>query len=277
MRVGQGEILTRLNREIESPDLHDYEFQVFSQCGDDGIIQRLVDVIEIRNKTFIEFGVEDFHESNCRFLMVKDNWSGFVIDGSTANINRLRASHFFWKFDLQSAAAFVTRENVDPMLRDSGFDEDLGILSIDVDGNDYHLLAAVESFQPRILILEFNAVFGSERKITVPYRPDFNRTDAHHSNLFWGASLGALDDLAQDRGYSLVGTNSAGNNAFFVRNDVMDERIPALSVDDAYSPSKFRESRDHDGSMDFLRGEAREQAIRGMTVLNVETGELEPF
>src|SRR4051794_15368256 len=86
IKINQGVILSHINNGKTSRDLKDYEFKVFSQWGEDGIIQHLVDSIAIKNKTFIEFGVEDFYESNCRFLLMKDNWRGFVIDGSTANI-----------------------------------------------------------------------------------------------------------------------------------------------------------------------------------------------
>ena len=82
IKINQGRILSALNAQKKSSRLIDYEFRVFSQWGEDGIIQFLVSNLNIKNKTFIEFGVEDFSESNCRFLLMKDNWSGFVIDGS---------------------------------------------------------------------------------------------------------------------------------------------------------------------------------------------------
>ena len=273
--VHQGSMHAALNREFDSADLQDYEFKVFSQWGDDGIIQRLIDVVEIENTTFIEFGVEDFSESNCRFLMMKDNWSGFVIDGSPKSIARLKSSYFYWQYDLRALCSFITRENINQLLAQSDFADDLGILSIDLDGNDYHVLESISSFSPRILICEYNAVFGSERKVTVPYRPDFHRTEAHHSNLYWGASLSALNELAHEKGYSLVGTNLAGNNAFFVRDDLMDDRIRALSVEDAFTDSKFRESRNPNGTFSHLHGEDRARAIKGLQVLNTEKGQLE--
>jgi hypothetical protein len=93
--------------------------------------------IETPSKTFIEFGVEDFSESNCRFLMMKDNWSGFVIDGSETNIKRIQASRNFWRYDLTAHCAFITKDNIAKLLEQSGFSKDVGILSVDVDGMDY--------------------------------------------------------------------------------------------------------------------------------------------
>ena len=109
------------------------------------IIQYLSNAIELNHKTFIEFGVEDFTEANCRFLLMKDNWSGFVIDGSPSNIVRIKKSYFYWRHHLLAVNAFITRDNINHLLAKSGFDKDLGILSIDLDGNDYFILEAVNA------------------------------------------------------------------------------------------------------------------------------------
>jgi hypothetical protein len=123
--------------------------------------------------------------------------------------------------------------------------------------------------------MEYNAVFGPARAITVPYAANFNRTAAHPSNLYFGASLKALCKLTVDWGYSLFGTNSAGNNAFFVRNDLLNDNVQARSPDEVFTPSKFRESRDVDGRLTFLSGEERIRAIAGLKVVNVDTNEIE--
>jgi hypothetical protein len=277
IRINQGAILARLNESRQSRRLSDYEFKVFSQWGEDGIIQHLIRTVPIANRTFIEFGVEDFFESNCRFLLMQQNWQGFVLDGAQENIARLRGAYFYWRHHLDAVHAFITRENVDAVLARSGFARDLGILSIDLDGNDYYVLEAVTAFEPRILICEYNSVFGPTRKISVPYRPDFERTSAHPSNLYWGASLAALAFVAGRKGYSLVGSNSAGNNAFFVRNDLLDDRLEVLAPEAAYVASRYRESRDAQGRLTFLAGEQRLEAIRGLPVFEVERGTIEPL
>ena len=275
LKMLQGKLLARANRERPDADLRACEFKVFSQWGEDGIIQRLIDLVPIKNRTFIEFGASDFLESNCRFLMMNDNWSGFVVDGSDRNIAAIKRSSYFWKYDLVARASFIDREHIDSLLVESGFDSDLGILSIDIDGVDYHVLEAIKSYRPRILITEYNSVFGGERKITVPYDASFQRTAKHFSNLYFGASLGALDSLATKMGYSLVATTSEGVNAFFVRNDLLPAEVVKLDFRAAYVISKFKESRGLDGSPTYLRGHARLAVIRGMPVINVETGETE--
>jgi len=275
IKINQGRILGAMNRAKTTTDLKEYEFKVFSQWGEDGIIQRLVDCVDIKNRTFIEFGVESFFESNCRYLMMNNNWAGFVIDGAPEKLDRLKQSHFYWKYQLEALPGFITRENINALLAKSGFEHDLGLLSVDIDGVDYFVLEAIADYRPRILVLEYNAVFGPTRKITVPYDAAFYRTSKHHSNLYFGASLGALTLLAARRGYSLVGTNTAGCNAFYVRNDLVNDKLQVLAAEAAYTASTAREGRDREGRLTMIGGKKRLEVIQGMPVLNVESGELE--
>lgn len=276
IKINQGLILSALNETRNSTNLADYEFKVFSQWGEDGIIQYLSKEIELKHKTFIEFGVESFMEANCRFLLMKDNWSGYVIDASSSNIERLKSSYFYWKYHIDAVDAFITKDNIDDLLAKSGFDEDIGILSIDIDGNDYFILEAINAVRPRILICEYNDVFGA-RRISVPYDPDFSRTRKHYSNLYWGASLSAITFLANKKGYSLVGTNGSGCNAFFVRDDLLNGKLRALTAEQAYLPSKIRQSKDKTGKLSYLTDTDRLKEIRGLAVINVETGVIEEF
>ena len=275
MRLAQGRILAELNRSKSPAALRDSEFKVFSQWGEDGIIQKLIACVPIPNATFIEFGVEDFAESNCRFLMMNSNWRGFVIDASPQWISELKSADWLSRYDLEAHCAMVTRDNINALLLMSGFERDLGILSIDVDGIDYWLLEALEAYSPRILIAEYNSLFGHTRKISVPYDPAFSRREKHYSEMYYGASLSALAYLAALKGYSLVGTESAGVNAFFVRTDVLGAGLKTLTVDEAFMESRVRQSRDRDGRLDYLRPESRYSVIRGMPVVNVETGVME--
>lgn len=251
IKMGQALIHLMLRKDKCSRLLTDYEFKVFSQWGEDGIIQHLIKNIDIQNRTFIEFGVEDFSESNCRFLLMNNLWEGFVIDGSAANIKRLRSSYYYWKYPLQSKMSFITCKNVCELLDESGFDKDLGILSVDVDGIDYHLLAALSAWRPRIIIVEYNALFGARRAVTVPYSENFVRKEAHFSNLYYGASLVAFTNLLDSRGYGLVGVNSVGSNAFFVRRDLLNENIHEVAVEVCFKNSSFREARDKHGQLYF--------------------------
>ncbi|MGH7869018.1 MAG: hypothetical protein ACREP9_15625, partial [Candidatus Dormibacteraceae bacterium] len=195
------------------------EFRVFSQWGEDGIIQFLLAHIPIPNPVFVEFGVENYLEANTRYLMHRNNWSGLVLDGSEAHISDLKARSEFWRHDLLAVNSFITRENINSLISGAGIEGDIGLLSIDIDGNDYWVWEAIEVISPRIVICEYNALFGPRLPITIPYQADFHRTHAHFSNLYFGASLSALFSLGQQKGYRFIGCNSSGVNAFFVRED----------------------------------------------------------
>jgi hypothetical protein len=277
MRLRQGRILVELIRPTSARHLQRCEFSVYSQWGEDGIIQKLISEIPIAHKTFIEFGVEDFSEANCRFLLMNDNWRGYVLDSSAKSIASLEASPWWWKYDLRAKCAMVTRDTVNELLSESGFDSDLGILSIDVDGVDYWLFEAIEAFRPRIVIVEYNAIFGSERKISVPYEASFSRRAKHYSELYFGASLAALAHIAAKKGYALIGTESAGVNAFFLRNDLVTGNVPSLTPQEAFTATRVRQSRDPEGRLTYLDHDGRFALIKGMPVVNVETGELEPL
>src|ERR1700738_1752390 len=148
----QGRAAARaLPRGRRIKDLSEVEFRVYSQWGEDGIIEWLAAHVPVPNRRFIEFGVETFHEANCRFLMHNRNWKGLVIDGSEANMASLRAQPYFWKHDLTAKSSFVTAENIDALITEAGFAGPLGILSIDVDGNDYWIWQAIQSVQPAIV------------------------------------------------------------------------------------------------------------------------------
>lgn len=250
--------------------INEFEYKVFSQWGDDGIIQYLINTIDIPNKTFIEFGVENYTEANTVFLLLNNNWRGLIMDGSTANIKAVKQSELYWKYELTALAEFVTAENINQLIETPGFEKEVGLLHIDIDGNDYWVWKAVTSITPVIVIVEYNSVFGPVNPWTVPYKKDFFRTAAHASNLYYGVSLQSLVDLADEKGYHFIGCNSAGNNAYFIRKDKIGKLRP-LSSSEGYAESRFRESRDAKSNLTFLSGNNRLNAIKGMPVYNTRT------
>jgi hypothetical protein len=251
--------------------LREAEFRVFSQWGEDGIIQFLSRHVPIENKTFVEFGVQDYLESNTRFLVVKDNWSGLVIDGSAENIGKVRGSELYWRHRIRAECAFITRDNINDIIRSAGITGDIGLLSVDIDGNDYWVWQAIDVIQPRIVVVEYNARFGAERAVSVPYDPQFIRERAHSSVIYYGASLAALAKLGEAKGYALVGCNSSGNNAFFVRKDVRPSSLPSLTAREAYVHASFRESRDASGNLSFLNREDERQLLEALPLVDLSS------
>lgn len=259
-------------RQTESAKtLREAEFRVFSQWGEDGIIQFLSRLVPIDGKTFVEFGVQDYLESNTRFLLTKDNWSGLVIDGSVENIGKIRDSELYWRYRIQAKCAFITRDNINDIIRDAGLAGDIGLLSVDIDGNDYWVWQAIDVVQPRIVVAEYNARFGAERAVSVPYDPQFVRAHAHYSMIYYGASLAALAQLGEAKGYALVGCNSAGNNAFFVRQDIRPASLPSLTVREAFVPACFREARDPSGNLSFLSPEDERKLLETLPLVDLSS------
>jgi len=274
-RILSGKFLTnRIKDYSYLKNLHDSEFKVFSQWGDDGIIQYLVNRLDIPVKRFIEFGVEDYTEANTRFLLLNNNWSGLVMDCSEENIAYIKKDDIYWKHDLTALATFVTAENINEMLSKAEYTGEIGLLHIDVDGNDYWIWKAIDVVSPVIAIIEYNSLFGFERAITIPYDPVFNRYTAHHSGVYAGASLSALCDLAEEKGYVFIGSNSAGNNAYFIRKDRLGN-IKPLRPEQGYVESKFREHRDELGKLTFLPGSKAIKRISGMKVFNTRSNQIE--
>jgi hypothetical protein len=262
-------LIDHMNARGIYSSIHEVEFKVFSQCGDDGIIQYLIRNAEVDVEKFVEFGVESYSESNTRFLLMNNNWQGLVMDASAENVQRIKRQEYYWKHDLTAVHCWVDRENINTVIRDNGFSGLLGLLSIDIDGNDYWIWQSLDVVKPVITIVEYNSVFGDKHAITIPYDRAFNRTKAHYSNLYWGASLRALCILAEQKGYVFVGSNSSGNNAYFVKQDKIG-RIRPCTIQEGYVESKFRDSRDTDGSLTFVARGERLKVIEDMPVYDLE-------
>jgi hypothetical protein len=248
--------------------LREAEFKVFSQFGDDGIIQYLVRHLEIKPDTFIEFGVTDYTEANTRFLLVNNNWRGLVMDGDPTMIERVRRDSISVFHDITAVAAFIDRDNVNSLFVENGFEGDIGLLSIDIDGNDYWVWEAITAVNPVVVVCEYNSVFGPTAAVTVPYDPKFERARAHPSRLYYGASLAALCLLAERKGYAFVGSNSNGNNAYFVRRDRLGG-LRALSASEGYVESRFREAVDNAGHPMLIGGLCRSDLVSSCEVVDL--------
>ncbi len=266
----QGQIAARQIAAIPSiGTLRDVEFKVFSQWGEDGIIEWLVGALDLRENTFVEFGVENYREANTRFLVMNRNWRGLVMDGSADHMQSLRDEEFYWRYDVRAVPAFITAENINSLLAENGFSGGLGILSVDIDGNDYWVLKAVDPLDAALLVVEYNPIFGDVHALTTPYAPSFGRFDLHHSGLCFGASIVAVQRLAEARGYTFVGSCSHGINAFFVRNDLMGRLEGRIAEFKAW-PGLHRDSRDREGRLNHIGGAARFDQMKEAVVWDLD-------
>jgi hypothetical protein len=269
----QAKFLSDQRRKGKIAHLRDAEFRVFSQWGEDGIIDWLISRIPEINKSFLEFGVQNYRESNTRYLLMAQNWRGLVMDGSMAHIEDIRSQDIYWRHELQAKCAFIDRDNINDLIAESGLKGEIGLMSIDIDGNDYWIWQAIEVVSPAIVVCEYNAVLGDILPLTIPYAADFYRTRFHHSNLYFGASIRALVQLGESKGYVFVGTTSTGCNAFFVRRDHASLITSELDGIVAY-PSSVREARDAKGRLTFVGGEARQKVIGHLSFVEPASGKV---
>lgn len=268
--IGIAGVALSVNR---SEEFSTYGYKVYSQWDEDGLIQHLITQYSGISKSFIEIGVGDYSEANTRLLLEKNNWKGIIIDSNTEYINKIKSSELYWRHSLKALDIFVNCENINSIILENKFLGQIGLLSIDVDGIDYWLWKVIEVVSPQIVICEYNGIFGSEARVTVPYDPEFDRTKKHYSWLYAGASLAALEQLASEKGYTLIGTNNGGNNAFFVRNDIFKQNAIQIPHQ-KYTKPMFRESRTPEGVLSYLDISEGLKLIEDMDIYDIDQGEI---
>jgi hypothetical protein len=214
--------------------LEAHGFRSFSQNDEDGILQEIFRRIGLGTGSFVEFGVQDGLQNNSRLLLYR-GWKGMWIEadaGGCRKIGRVFRSELA-SGQLQLRHSFVTRENIGGLIESAGLSP-LDLLSIDIDGNDYWVWEAL-TIQPRVVAIEYNAKFRPPTSWVMEYNVD-HRWD--YSD-YQGASLQSLHDLGLRKGYRLVGCGLAGVNAFFVREDLVQQHFPEPDVAALYNPPRF--------------------------------------
>jgi hypothetical protein len=229
-------------RYSDPRNLNRHEFQVFSQFGEDGMIAEVFRRIGTTNRTFLEFGIGDGLQNNTAFLLFQ-GWRGFWLDANDVAIRACRDRFREPIADrrLVIREAFINAGNIRDLLAEMGVPEDLDFFSLDIDRNTYYVWEALLNLRPRLAVIEYNPALPAELDWKVEYEAErvWNRS------IYYGASLKALELLGQRLGYSLVGCNLAGVNAFFVRNDLCGELFePPFTSEKHYQPFRpFLERR----------------------------------
>lgn len=251
----------------------DAEFTVYSQFGEDGIIEYLVQHCRPAPQTFVEIGVETYAEANTRFLAEHRLWAGLIVDQNPDLARDLARTKLDWRAQVSARSSFVTRDNVRGLVLPFAEADGLGLLSVDIDGVDYWILEQLIDVRPALVVCEYNALFGDDAAVTVPYDASFDRRRPEYHNVYYGASLAAFDRLLAANGYTLVGCNSAGNNAFFVRDDCRAD-VAARTVAEAYRPRRFVEHRDVNGALTGTRDRRRQlDDMRDLPLVDVVSGD----
>jgi len=213
-----------------------YEYSWLSQNGEDGIIRYLFSEIAYESRVFVEFG---FGASQCNALrlILHEQFQGLMMDGSTEQCDFFnRAAAKLNIPNVKAVHSFIDLDNLEILIRDNHIPVGIDFLSIDVNGNDYWFWKKLDVISPRVVCIEYNAGLGPEWSCTIPYAADFERFSAHPSGFFAGASLQALETLGKEKGFRLVGCDSTGTNAFFLRDDIDAPQISTLTAREAYKP-----------------------------------------
>ena len=251
--TGQGAIHAMLSRSSQFKRLWDAEVRIYSQWGEDGILAYLCWSLDLVKPNVIEFGAGDFSECNSRFLAECFNANVVAVDALQELETNNLGNDLHWKTHFTTLVHWITPEQA---AADLSYARNLlgvvDIISLDIDGNDYWVMENLDLDTVSIVVVEYNALFGSTASVTVPQNDKFSRSEAHFSNLYWGASLNAWISLMNGKGFSFVGTNLAGNNAFFIASNLTHKlslTTPETTDLSIYTRWFVRESRNEQSEL----------------------------
>lgn len=217
--------------------LEPYGYKCYSQHDEDGMLAEVFKRLgEKLPKTFVEFGVGDGLENNS-LLLLKQQWRGLWIEGSNNNAASIRKyfSEQIANGQLRFEHCFIDRDNINKLIG-SHFSGEIGMLCVDIDGNDYYVWENIDVVQPWVVVIEYNAKFPPPMKWSITYNKDhiWTLTD------YQGASLAAMAELAERKGYQLVGCNLNGTNAIFVRKDKLGNAfLVSDDLNEYYHPPRY--------------------------------------
>lgn len=214
-----------------------YGYKVFSQSDEDGIIAEIFRRIGMTNRVFVEFGVGNGLENNTVALLYQ-GWSGLWIEGSSKFCEEIRSAFgtAIENSSLSLVNEFVTPENINTLISMNVRDREIDILSVDIDGNDAHVLSQIKCVSPRVLVIEYNAKLGPLISYCMAYDANYHWTKTDR----FGASLKFFETMLDQHGYFCVGCNVVGTNAFFVRKDLVGELFASpFTAEEHFEPARY--------------------------------------
>jgi len=212
-------------------------YRVYSQNDEDGMLDEVFRRIGETSRTFVEFGVGDGMENNTLYRLLR-GWRGAWIEADAQRhaVITDRCARLISADVLRCKQAFITAENIENLFAELDVPREFDLLSIDIDGNDYWVWRAIERYQPRVVVIEYNAGFGPSAEWVLEYDPKF----AWGGTRNVGASLKSLELLGAQKGYRLVGCNLKGINAIFVRADLVDDKFAGpFTAEAQYEPPRY--------------------------------------
>ena len=234
--LNEMERLQKTTKYSNPLNLIPYGKKIYSQNDEDGIIIEIFKRIGTNKKKFIEFGCGNGIENNTYALLFQ-GWNGLWLDGSLRKIKKIKKNlpKTISSGKLIVKQAFITKENINKLLSDFEIEDEIDLLSIDIDGNDAHIFEAITCIKPRVIIIEYNARFIPPVKYCVNYSSNFTWDWSDNG----GASIKYLELLAFKKGYKLVACNLSGVNAFFIRDDLVEKKFEApFTAEKHYEPAR---------------------------------------
>lgn len=270
--IGDVQISYNKNLYDRISDLNDTEVKIFSQNGEDGILNYLINKLHLQNKNFVEIGVGNYRESNTRYLYQKYYPKGLIVDCLKELELKVKPHVNLWKGDLRICNEQINSNNIQNILN-KYCDYEIDIFSLDIDSIDYWIIKKLNNNISKIFVAEYNSIFGHEIEVTVPDISGFDRSKYHYSNLCYGMSLKALIRLMEKKGFYFIGTNLQKNNAFFISN-VFEKNKFFKNIQikqlEFYTNSNIRESRDKRFKLNYLSGEKKINEIRDCEVIDLK-------
>lgn len=268
--LGQSAILASRQSHSKVKNLWDAEVKVYSQWGEDGILDYICEIIALAKPRFLEIGAGNFLKCNSRFIAEFRNASVVAVD-ARADLLSAPLHSLKWKNHIELVHEWITPDNVNSIIELAKQKmNSVDIFSLDLDGNDYWILERANLSQFKVVVVEYNALFGSTHEVTVPRNDRFERHKEHTSGLYYGASLKAFVELLKLKGFVFIGTNRSCVNAFFIKKNLRS-KFKTLKMQnlDKYVDSTIRESRDSFGKLSFLAGIDRNIVIESLPLWNV--------
>ena len=269
--LGLNNLLLISEKYNDMNKLEQSECKIFSQNGEDGILDYIITMLKIIKPNFIEIGVGTYVEANTRFIYDRFYPKGIIIDVEKSLSSKVFSNINSWKGDLRIIEEKVSTKNINKIIS-KHCDFNVDIFSLDIDSIDYWIIDKLKPNISKIFVAEYNPVFGSSLEVTVPNLANFDRGKYHYSHLCYGMSLKALINLMSKKNYYFIGSNSLKNNAFFVSNDFpMNQYFKKLELESLgyYVDSNVRESRDITGNLNYLSGEKKLNEILDCEVVDI--------
>jgi hypothetical protein len=219
-------------------DVNDYKRQVHSQSGEDGILEKIFETLEIKNGWYCEFGAGDGNWiCNTRKLR-EEGWKGVLIEGDSASFNNLK-NNYGTHPDVSIIESYIScepGESLDDLLSNTDIPKDFDLLSIDVDGNDLWIWKSLKNYTPKVVVVEYNPHYNPTDSLTIKYDPNHR----FNSDNYYGATAGAFNKLAEEIGYKLIGS-TAGLNLFYCKKEISD-KFKELDINEVYKGSGWPHS-----------------------------------